>query len=164
MKNNHVKVFESWLNEAVSKASNEDIQRLLNLLIPIIKKVVSDVMRFELEYAKRLSAVDNDNERSKIFLDLNTKREVAEKPISMFLSSKAKTSQFEMEKILSWSKTMLYFLIDKEMYSMKEEFKALGIDVSKWEEMYDQNFIMNQIVLHNKYFEQQTGIKPPLVM
>lgn len=163
MQKRHVKLFESWINEATTEASDDEIKNLLNLMTPIIKKSVDDTMRVEMDYAKRLSEVENDNERSKLFLDLNAKKDLAEKPLEQFLSSKAKMSQSQMEKILSWSKTMKKLLLNKEMAAKEEEFKKLGTDVSKWKEMYNSAEANNQIILQNRSFEKETGIKPPLV-
>jgi hypothetical protein len=163
MRHRHVKLFESWINEATTEASDDEIQNLLNLMVPIIKKSVDDIMRIELDYAKRLADVDNDNERSKLFIDLNMKKDQAEKPLEQFLSSRGKISQSQMDKILSWSKTMKSLLLDKEMSTKEEDFKKLGVDVSKWKEMYDPGLTNNKILLRNRDFEKETGIKPPLV-
>lgn len=159
----HIKLFEKWLSEATTEASNDEIEKLIGLVVPIIKKSVDDTMRIELEYAKKLSDVKNDNERSKIFLDLNAKKDLAEKPIEQFISSRGKVSQSQMEKVISWSKSMKKLLLDKEMASKENEFKGLGTDVSKWKEMYDPAFANNQMLLINRNFEKETGIKPPLV-
>lgn len=163
MRHRHVKLFESWINEATTEASDDEIQKLLNLMVPIIKKSVDDIMRIELDYAKRLAEVENDNERSKLFVDLNAKKALAEKPLEQFLSSRGKVSQSQMEKILAWSKTMRNLLLDKEMSTKEEDFKKLGVDVSKWKEMYDPGLINNKILLRNRDFEKEVGIKPPLV-
>lgn len=163
MINGAVKLFETWLNEEMTKASDEDIQKLLNLMVPVIKKSVDDTMRIELDYAKKLAEIDNDNERTKLFTDLNSKRELAEVSISKFISSKGKISQSQLEKVLTWSRSMKDLLFTREMASREEEFKKLGADVSKWKEMYDPKEANNQILLKNKSFEKETGIKPPLI-
>lgn len=158
-----VKLFEQWINEATTEASEDEIKNLLGLMVPIIKKSVDDTMRIEMDYAKRLSEVENDNERSKLFMDLNAKKDLAEKPLEQFLSSKGKISQSQMQKILSWSRTMKGILLKKEMSTKEEEFKKLGVDVSKWKEMYDPTAANNDMLLQNRSFEKETGIKPPLV-
>ena len=86
-----------------------------------------------------------------------------EKPLELFLSSRGKISQSQMQKILSWSKTMKNLLLKKEMSTKEEDFKKLGVDVSKWKEMYDPTVANNDILLQNRSFEKETGIKPPLV-
>jgi len=159
----HIKPFEAWINEATTEATEDEIQNLLNLMVPIIKKSVDDTMRMELDYAKRLSNVKNDNEKSKLYTDLNAKRELAEKPMTTFLSSQGKISQSQMEKVLTWSRTMKELLFSKEMVGREEEFKSLGADVLKWKEMYDPAAITNDILLKNRKFEKETGIKPPLI-
>jgi len=159
----HVKLFEQWINEATTEATEDEIQNLLGLMVPIIKKSVDDTMRIEMDYAKRLSEVENDNERSKLFMDLNAKKDLAEKPLEQFLSTKGKISQSQMQKILSWSKTMKGLLLKKEMSTKEEDFKKLGVDVSKWKEMYDPTAANNEMLLQNRSFEKETGIKPPLV-
>ena len=68
-----------------------------------------------------------------------------------------------MQKILSWSKTMKSLLLKNEMSTKEEEFKKLGVDVSKWKEMYDPTLANNEMLLQNRSFEKETGIKPPLV-
>lgn len=158
-----IKTFESWILEAKSEASPEEIKDLLNLLIPIIKKSVSDTMRFEMDYAKKLSKVENDGQRSKLFMELNQKRKDAEEPIEFFISSRGKVSQSQMQKILSWSETMKGLLLNKELSAKEEEFKKLGTDVSRWKEMYDLARINNDILIRNRDFEREMGIKPPLI-
>jgi hypothetical protein len=156
---NRIKLFESWLVEAKTEASPEEIKDLLNLLVPIIKKSVDDTMRFEMEYAKKLADSKNDNQRSKLFVELNQKLQDAE----FFLNSKGKVSQSQMQKILSWSETMKGLLINKEFSAKQEEFKNLGADVSRWKEMYDPAKISNDILIKNRDFEKEMGIKPPLI-
>jgi hypothetical protein len=163
MKKRYVNLFESWINEATTEASDDEIKKLLSLIVPIIKKSVDDTIRIELEFAEKLSKIDNDNERSKLFSDLNAKRDLAQKPISIFLSSRGKVSQSQMNKILSWSMSMKEFLFNKEMSTKEKEFKDLGADVSKWKEMYNPTIVNNQILIHNRDFEKETGIKPPLI-
>ena len=68
-----------------------------------------------------------------------------------------------MQKILSWSKMMKGLLLKKEMSTKEEDFKKLGVDVSKWKEMYDPAAANNDMLLQNRSFEKETGIKPPLV-
>jgi hypothetical protein len=160
---NRIKLFESWLVEAKTEASPEEIKDLLNLLVPIIKKSVDDTMRFEMEYAKKLADSKNDNQRSKLFVELNQKLQDAEEPIEFFLNSKGKVSQSQMQKILSWSETMKGLLINKEFSAKQEEFKNLGADVSRWKEMYDPAKISNDILIKNRDFEKEMGIKPPLI-
>jgi hypothetical protein len=128
---NRIRLFESWLAEAKTEASPEEIKDLLNLLVPIIKKSVDDTMRFEMDYAKKLADAKNDNQRSRLFIELNQKREDAEEPIEFFLNSKGKVSQSQMQKILSWSQTMKGLLLNKEFSTKQEEFKNLGVDVSR---------------------------------
>ena len=70
----HVKLFEQWISEATTEATEDEIKNLLGLMVPIIKKSVDDTIRIEMDYAKRLGEVENDNERSKLFMDLNAKR------------------------------------------------------------------------------------------
>ncbi len=160
---NRIRLFESWLAEAKTEASPEEIKDLLNLLVPIIKKSVDDTMRFEMDYAKKLADAKNDNQRSRLFIELNQKREDAEEPIEFFLNSKGKVSQSQMQKILSWSQTMKGLLLNKEFSTKQEEFKNLGADVSRWKEMYDPAKISNDILMKNRDFEKEMGIKPPLI-
>jgi lysyl-tRNA synthetase class I len=160
---NRIRLFESWLAEAKTEASPEEIKDLLNLLVPIIKKSVDDTMRFEMDYAKKLADAKNDNQRSRLFIELNQKREDAEEPIEFFLNSKGKVSQSQMQKILSWSQTMKGLLLNKEFSTKQEEFKNLGVDVSRWKEMYDPAKISNDILMKNRDFEKEMGIKPPLI-
>lgn len=159
----HIKLFEAWVNEATTESTEDEVQKLLNLMVPIIKKSVDDTMRLEMDYAKRLNSVKNDNERAKLYTDLNAKRELAEKPMISFLSSRGKITQSQMEKILTWSRTMKDLMFSKEMAEKEDEFKGLGADVSKWKEMYDPASITNDILLKNRKFEKETGIKPPLI-
>jgi hypothetical protein len=160
---NRIRLFESWLAEAKTEASPEEIKDLLNLLVPIIKKSVDDTMRFEMDYAKKLADAKNDNQRSRLFIELNQKREDAEEPIEFFLNSNGKVSQSQMQKILSWSQTMKGLLLNKEFSTKQEEFKNLGADVSRWKEMYDPAKISNDILMKNRDFEKEMGIKPPLI-
>jgi hypothetical protein len=160
---NRIRLFESWLAEAKTEASPEEIKDLLNLLVPIIKKSVDDTMRFEMDYAKKLADTKNDSQRSRLFIELNQKREDAEEPIEFFLNSKGKVSQSQMQKILSWSQTMKGLLLNKEFSTKQEEFKNLGADVSRWKEMYDPAKISNDILIKNRDFEKEMGIKPPLI-
>ena len=52
---------------------------------------------------------------------------------------------------------------EEEKKKKEEEFKKLGVDVSKWKEMYDPTLANNEMLLQNRSFEKETGIKPPLV-
>ena len=158
-----VKLFESWVLEAKTEASNEEISDLLGLLVPIIKKSVDDTMRIEMDYAKRLSETEDDAQRSKFFAEMNQKTEDVEEPIEFFVSSRGKVSQSQFQKIVSWANTIKGLLVNKEMSTKQEDFKKLGADVSRWKEMYDPVKITNDIVLRNKDFEREMGIKPPLI-
>lgn len=159
----YVKLFESWISEAKTEASNDEISDLLNLLIPIIKKSVDDTMRIEMDYAKRLAEVENDAQRSRLFTELGQKKQQAEEPMELFVSSRGKVSQSQFQKILSWAKGLKGLLVNKEMASKEEDFKKLGTDISRWKEMYDPGKITNDIVIRNKEFEREMGINPPLI-
>jgi hypothetical protein len=54
-------------------------------------------------------------------------------------------------------------LLNKEFSTKQEEFKNLGVDVSRWKEMYDPAKISNDILMKNRDFEKEMGIKPPLI-
>lgn len=151
------------MTEAVTEASPEEIERLLALVLPVIRKSVDDTMRFEIEYAKKINDAKTDLERTRFFTELNAKREQAEEPITQFLTTKAKVSQSQLSKIMSWSKSMKSLLMDKEMASMENDFKNAGSDVSKWKEMYNVANTNNEIIKKNQRFEQEVGVKPPLV-
>ena len=159
----YVKLFESWLMEATTEASPEDIGKMLPLVLPVIRKSVDDTMRFELEYAKKINDAKDDNERKRFFTELNEKRQQAEEPLIQFITLKAKVSQTQLEKIMSWAKDIKSLLINKEMSTMENDFKNAGSDVSKWKEMYDQRIINNEILKRNQRFEQEMGVRPPLV-
>jgi arsenate reductase-like glutaredoxin family protein len=159
----YVQLFESWINEATTEATSEDIEKLLASMIPIIKKSVNDCIRIEMDYAKRLKDAENDNMRSRVFTEMDEKIELAERPITVFLSSKGKVSQSQFEKILSWCKSMKQLLFKSEMASKIQDFKDVGVDVSRWKEMYNPSDINNEIILLNKTFEKEMGIRPPLV-
>jgi predicted XRE-type DNA-binding protein len=158
-----VKQFETWLSEAVTEASPAEIQNLLGLVVPVIRKSVDDTMRFELEYAKKLKDAKTDIERTRLFNELNEKKSQAEEPITQFLTMKAKMSQTQLEKVMSWSKSMMSLLMDKKMSAMEDEFKEAGADVSRWKEMYNPSVVNNEMLKRNQRFEQETGVKPPLV-
>lgn len=160
---NYIKPFTSWLYEAKTEASDDEILKLLGLMVPIIRKSVDDTMRIEMDYAKKIADAKTDNDRSRFLREMDDKKIAAEEPLATFLSARGKVSQTQYDKILSWSKTMKGFLIGKEMATKENDFKNIGVDVSKWKEMYNPAEINNQMLLFNRSFERETGIKPPLV-
>jgi len=159
----YVKLFESWLNEATTELTPEDITKLLNQMVAIIKKTAMDSVKLETEFAERLNNAENDNEKTRIRAEKNAKSELIEMQIFKFLSSKGKVSEMLFEKILSWSKSIKQLFFKSEMANTINDFKKMGIDVSRWKEMYNPSEINNEIILLNQAFERETGIKPPVV-
>lgn len=155
----HIKLFESWINEA--ETNEENVQAMITKISPLIRASASDRAEIEYQFRKKLSSVKNSAEKESIKRQFSQEKELVSKPWKDVLIKDESLTQTQSEKISAWAEAIEEALYTKQMYLMKNQFSSAELDIENWDTLYDQREAQKSINSHNLMISKELNIKQP---
>jgi hypothetical protein len=130
-----VKKFKDFIFE--SEMTVDDFKKIVDSSVTMVKTQAKKLVDIELSYTKLLKEAKSADERSRIYAEMEKKKDEVMKDLDEFTQKQGELSQSQMSSFKSWMDSAVDYMVSKNKLELEASFAAQGADTAKWKTVND---------------------------